>query len=312
MSIANDQTPLGYFMHGHGPAARLVMHLGWVFGGISAAVCVLIAVLLLAALWRRRPSHDANHIGPEKPGTQWVYIGAGVSVSILFAMTVYMLGVLQRTSHPPSTPALVVTVTGYQWWWKVDYGRFTTANELHIPVGVPVMIHLNTADVIHSFWVPLLAGKTQMIPGQTNHQWIEADTPGIYRGQCTQFCGTQHAHMSLEIVAQTADDFEKWKSEQLKKAVPFAGTTAGQKLFMNVCAGCHTIRGTAAHGLHGPDLTHMRSRRLIAAGLMENTPEHLAEWITQAQELKPGSRMPDFNFAPDDKSALLDYLTTLQ
>jgi cytochrome c oxidase subunit 2 len=188
-----------------------------------------------------------------------------------------------------------------------------TANEIHIPVGMPVLVKLKSADVIHAFWVPMLAGKTQMIPGLTNRQWIEADVAGVYRGQCMQYCGVQHAHMGLEIVAQSQDEFRTWQEAQLRPAATSSATdiTAGKGLFMDNCAGCHTVRGTEAVGAHAPDLTHLQSRRLIAAGSLTNTPEHLVQWITHAQELKPGARMPSFTLSDTEISALSAFLSTL-
>ncbi|MFZ2311654.1 MAG: c-type cytochrome, partial [Methylobacter sp.] len=166
---------------------------------------------------------------------------------------------------------------------------------------------------IHAFWVPMLAGKTQMIPGLTNQQWIEADTEGVYRGQCTQYCGVQHAHMGLEVVAQNAAEFQKWQEAQRRTAASASATdvNAGHKLFLDRCAGCHTIRGTEAVGAHAPDLTHLKSRRLIAAGLLTNTPDHLVQWITHAQDLKPGARMPSMVLTAAEITALSAFLSTL-
>lgn len=257
-------------------------------------------------------------------GLRAVAVGTGISTVILVAMTIYALVVLERTAHPPAPVALTVDVTGYDWWWRVDYGdgdaaqRFVTANEIHIPVGVPVRMRLASADVIHAFWVPLLAGKTQMIPGLVNEQWLQADKPGVYRGQCTQYCGVQHAHMAVEVVAQSRPEFEAWLVAQRQPAHELtptstgAATSAGRALFKERCAGCHTIRGTDAVGSNGPDLTHLNSRRQIAAGLLSNTPEHLIDWITHAQELKPGARMPSMPLTVAESGALSAYLATLE
>lgn len=307
-------SPLGYFLHGAGQASIPVMHLGWVFAAIVTFVVVLVGILLLAAILRRRPQGDNKQVGREEGGMQWIYIGTGISTVFLLGMGVYMLMVLNQTSTPPYSPAFTITVTGYQWWWKAEFNNFITANEIHIPVGVPVLVKLKSADVIHSFWVPTLAGKTQAIPGLNNQQWIEADKPGIYRGNCAEFCGVQHAHMALEVVAQTMPDFQAWESHQRSVAQPPADgkAVAGQKIFLSNCAACHTVRGTPAAGVYAPDLTHLQSRRLIAAGLTTNTPEHLADWIAHAQELKPGTLMPDIPLPPDQAAALLAYLETLK
>jgi cytochrome c oxidase subunit 2 len=310
----NHVPPLDYFQHSNGSAATSVMHLGWVFTAIVGAVCIVIAGLLLIALLRRRPVGNEHELGREGEGLPWIIIGTGISTCILFGMGVYMLAVLNKTSALPQAPAMTVMVTGYQWWWEARYGDFTVANEIHIPVGVPVLFKLESADVIHSFWVPVLAGKTQLIPGLVNRQWIEADKPGLYSGQCAEFCGAQHAHRTFEIVAQSLPDFEAWKSHQRAAAQLPSGekAVAGQKVFMNNCAACHTIRGTDADGIYAPDLTHLQSRHLIAAGLMTNTPRHLANWITHAQEMKPDSLMPDVVLPPADAKALMAYLSTLK
>jgi cytochrome c oxidase subunit 2 len=171
---------------------------------------------------------------------------------------------------------------------------------------------LKSADVIHSFWVPELAGKTEMIPGLTNQQWLEADKPGTYRGQCTQFCGLQHAHMAFDVIAESPEDFAAWEKAERQPAEVAATTAAGRELFQKNCASCHTVRGTDAAGLHGPDLTHLIARQRLAAGLMPNTPDNLANWVAHPQELKPGVSMPDFAFAPEDASALSAYLATLR
>jgi cytochrome c oxidase subunit 2 len=229
-----------------------------------------------------------------------------------------MLTVLAEVADPPKTPALTVTVTAYDWWWKVDYGQgpsaFTTANELHIPVGVPVLVLLKSADVIHAFWVPQLSGKTQTIPGNTNRQWIQADKPGIFRGQCTQYCGVQHAHMAFEVYAQPQADYDRWYAAQQRTVAAPATTQAvhGRKLFEERCAGCHAVRGSNAAGVQAPDLTHVLSRRLLAAGTVVNTPENLMDWIQHAQEIKPGTLMPDMKLSPVESGELSAYLATLR
>ena len=304
--------PLDYFLHAYGPAARPTLWLDWVFSGIAAAVCIIIAALLLAAVFHRRA--DSKTVNREGEGVRWVLIGTGISAAVLLGMAIYMFIVLNDVATPPVAPALTITVTGYGWWWKAKYDEFETANEIHIPVGKPVLVVLKSADVIHAFWVPQLAGKTEMIPGLTNQQWLEADVPGTYFGQCTQFCGAQHAHMAFEVVAQSPADFAAWEaSQRLPAPAPASGKAiAGQELFMADCADCHTVRGTAAEGNHAPDLTHLMSRRMLAAEMLTNTPTHLADWVQHAQEIKPGCRMPNFHLSPGDAAALSAYLETLR
>ncbi|PSJ18984.1 cytochrome c oxidase subunit II [Nitrosomonas supralitoralis] len=295
------------------------MYLGWALAGLSVAICFIIALLLLTAIFRKRKTSNPHKIESEGKGLQWVYIGTGISTVILFVLVIYSLTVLNQVAKPSQTPSITITVTGYDWWWKVEYEhddpakRFITANEIHIPVGQSVLIKLKSADVIHAFWVPKLAGKTQMIPGLINQQWIQADVPGVYTGQCTQFCGVGHAHMSLEVVAESVEDFEKWQNAQRQPATQVlrAEQDSGYKLFMDRCAGCHAVRGTDAKGEHGPDLTHLNSRRRLAAGVLTNTPDHLMEWIGNAQLLKPGSRMPSFKLSESEISALALFLSTL-
>lgn len=296
------------------------MHLGWGVTGLSVAVIVIIVILLLGALMRRRAKADLRVLGKEGGGTTFVYISVGLSTAVLLVMLSYTLVTLQAVSQPSPTPTLVITVTAYEWWWKVDYDNaanpsrhIVTANEIHIPTGVPVKIDLRSADVIHSFWVPRLAGKTQAIPGQTNTQWIQANVPGVYRGQCSTFCGAQHAHMAFVVIAQSRSDFDAWRNTQVRPADAPVDSQArtGQKLFMERCAGCHTIRGTDAAGVFAPDLTHLGSRRRIAAGTLTNTPAHLLEWIEHAQQIKPDSLMPNIALNTQDAAALSAYLATL-
>ncbi|MGZ4996812.1 MAG: cytochrome c oxidase subunit II [Methylobacter sp.] len=311
--------PLNYFLHSYGPSSTPTMHLGWVFTAILAIIFIIIVLLLAGAIFHKRSLEDSRSMGREEQGISWIYIGTGISTCILFAMTIYMLITLNKVAKPTRAPELTLTVTGYDWWWKVDYEdddssrRFVTANEIHIPVGQPVLIKLKSADVIHAFWVPVLAGKTQAIPGLTNQQWIEADAEGVYRGQCTQYCGLQHAHMGLEVVAQSEAEFRAWQDAQRKTAATvLAGdVNTGWKIFLDQCAGCHAVRGTEARGVHGPDLTHLNSRRLLAGGLLTNTPDHLVQWITHTQELKPGARMPSMALTAAEISSLSAFLSTL-
>lgn len=309
-----NPTPLAYFLHSFSPAAHETLVLDWVFAGICLAVCILVAGLLLIAVLRRRAPGPGLVTGGN--GLRWVAIGTGASTAILLGMTIYALLVLEHVATPPRQPDLAITVTGYDWWWRIMYDdpdpakRFETANEIHIPVGMPVRVNLESADVIHAFWAPLLAGKMQMIPGLTNRTWIAADRPGVYRGQCTQYCGAQHAHMAFEVVAQSPADFAAWRAAQIKPAV--AASTRGQAIFLANCAGCHAVRGSGGEGGHAPDLTHLASRRMIAAGLLTNTPAHVMDWIAHVQDLKPGARMPPFVFSADDQAALSTYLQGLQ
>lgn len=316
-SLAAASTPLAYFLHSKGPAAQPVIHLGWTLSVICALVCFVVAAMLLIGTFRRRRQQDQRALVSEG-GLSFVYVGSALSTIALFGIAVYMLSVLAQVADPPETARLTVTVTAYDWWWKVDYGdgpgSFSTANELHIPSGVPVLVQLKSADVIHAFWVPELSGKTQTIPGTTNRQWIQADRPGVFRGQCTQYCGLQHAHMSFEVYAQPQAEYDRWHALQLLDAPPPSTNQAaqGRKLFEERCAGCHTVRGSKSAGVQAPDLTHVLSRRLLAAGTVVNTPENLIDWVQHAQEIKPGTLMPDMKLSPTEAGDLSAYLATLK
>ena len=312
--------PLEYLTRAAGPAAAPTLRLQWALEALGVAVVLIVAALLLVAIVRRRERDASGALPAEKGGMAWIYFGTGVSSVALFAALVYAMVTLESVAAPPRPPALTIRVTAYDWWWKIDYPddddpshSFATANEIHIPVGSPVRVQLKSADVIHAFWVPALAGKTETIPGQTNEQWIEADAPGIYRGQCSQFCGAQHAHMAFEVVAQDAGDFAAWRTAQWHDATPVTtvDALAGQRLFAERCAGCHSVRGTTAAGMQAPDLTHLASRRLIAAGQLTNTPEHQLDWIEHAQRIKPESLMPSMALPASEANALSAYLATL-
>ncbi len=210
---------------------------------------------------------------------------------------------------------------GIQWWWQINYQTsdsslaVTTANEIHIPVGRPVQVRWLSNDVIHSFWVPNLHGKRDFIPSRVNTEWIQADKPGVYRGQCAEFCGLQHAHMIIYVVAEPADKFKAWYDRQLQPAVQPSDpvTQRGQQVFMNnACVYCHQIRGTDAAGQNGPDLTHFGSRLGIAANTVPNTPGNLGGWIADPQSTKPGNHMATIAVKSADMQPLINYLESLK
>jgi cytochrome c oxidase subunit II len=319
--VARADAPLNYFLHADGPAAAPTMRLGWALSALVCIVGLIVTVLLVGAIVRRRPPsalRDARHVHGEGGGLHWVWIGTGVSSVALFAALAYVLVTLESVASPKQEPQLTITVTAYDWWWKIDYpgeAAVTTANEIHIPVGEPIKIALKSADVIHAFWVPRLAGKTQTIPGVINEQWIQADRAGVYRGQCSQFCGAQHAHMAFEVIAQPRAQFDAWLASQAQayqSSNAAVDVHAGAALFKERCAGCHAIRGTDANGAQAPDLTHLDSRRLIAAGTMPNTEQNQLDWIQHAQRIKPDSLMPSIALSTTDAAALMAYLRTLQ
>ena len=306
--------PLSY-LHASGSRAEFTLPLTLGLLAISIAVVVIVAILLIVALSRRR-STDA--VAPD--ASWWVYAGVGLSSFVLTAALVWTVRVLARVNGPPSPPAFTLEVTAQQWWWKARYldddpsKVLTTANEIHIPVGEPVRVELTGADVIHSFWVPALAGKTDAVPGQRNVTWIEADQPGRYRGQCTEYCGTQHAHMGFEVIAESPADFARWRELQLAAAAePASDALArGRHDFEFRCGACHTVRGTAAGGTTGPDLTHLMSRQTIAAGTLPTSPATIAAWIANPQAQKPGTLMPNLQLSGDELGAIDAWLATLQ
>lgn len=314
-----------------GAAANPIAHLGWGLLGLSVFVVVFIALAVLIGVWRGRKRWPTDAAGRPKllPGVNaapFVVIAVCVSIVLLFGSAVWTFFTLADVSQPPSDPAITLDVTAHQWWWEVKYEHygqkqrtFVTANEIHIPVGKPVRVRLIGADVIHSFWVPELAGKTDVIPGQTNIAWLQANTAGTYRGQCTEFCGLQHAHMAFHVVAQPAAQFHQWWTHQLADAKQPVSPSAqhGEKVFLHHCAICHTVRGAGgpdilAMGRLGPDLTHIMSRHWLGAGTVPNTTGYLAAWIENAQSIKPGVDMPTMDLTNRQLLDVVAYLETLQ
>jgi cytochrome c oxidase subunit 2 len=305
-----------------GPQAARIEGLWWMFFGLSAVVyAAVLAVLGAATLrgWRRRPARP-----PEEADAAMrpVVIGAtGLTVGVVFVLLVASARTGRSLSRLEGGAAVTIDVTARQWWWEVTYEdgtpseRFTTANEIHIPVGRPVVVRGTSADVIHSFWVPNLHGKVDLIPGRHNSRWMQADVPGSYRGQCAEFCGLQHARMALTVVAEPMDSFEAWRRAQRQPAREPTGEEErrGRAVFESLtCPMCHSIRGTIAGGRVAPDLTHLKSRQTLAAGTLPNTRGHLAAWILDPQTIKPGNHMPPSGLAADETQALLAYLDGLR
>jgi cytochrome c oxidase subunit 2 len=315
-------TPLDY-LHGAGDKATPVVALTWGVAIISVSVIIIISLLVAGAIWRRpgTVAVPGGRVALEQPveGLSWLWIGVGISTLVLLFTVIWTMVVLAKVASPPGKPALTIEVTGHQWWWQVRYLSsepsqvFTTANEIHIPVGQPILFKLIGADVIHSFWVPALAGKTDAIPGQTNETWLEANKPGIYRGQCTEYCGIQHAKMGFLVVADTPKDFAAWRAHQLQS--PPSPTTgdqwAGLANFNTYCGSCHAVRGTDASGVLGPDLSHLMQRHTLAAGVLPNDPADLARWISDPQGIKPGNFMQKPELSSRELADIQAYLETL-
>lgn len=313
-----------------GPLAGRIDSLTRLMLYLLTAIWVLVMIVLAVAAFRRRHQTAATEsnndvIAPEhdreKRLSRTVITSVLVTVAILFGLLVASFLVGRAIYSSDRSNAMIIEVNGRQWWWDVRYNPsipsqiVTTANEIHIPVGRPIVLRLSSGDVIHSFWVPNLHGKMDMIPGRTQELSLQADRPGVYRGQCAEYCGHQHAHMALLVVAEPEEQFQAWYQAQLQSA-PAPTTESqiyGQKVFLSrPCVMCHRIQGTEAGGRLGPDLTHVASRQTIAAGTLHNTREHLSRWIVNSQSVKPGNRMPPIPIAENDLNALLDYVQSLK
>jgi cytochrome c oxidase subunit 2 len=295
-----------------------VVALTWGVIVISLGVIIVITALLLAAV-SRNPARamvvgEQTPIGRDEGGHNWLWIGVGLSSLVLLFTVVWTVVVLAKVIAPATKPVVTIEITGKQWWWQAKYDSpdpsrvFVTANEIHIPAGQPVRLRLIGGDVIHSFWVPQLSGKTDTIPGQINETWLEAKQPGIYRGQCTEYCGVQHAHMGIVMIADTPENFRKWWDHQLES--PSAQNVPGAADFLAHCAGCHAVRGTQASGSLGPNLSHLMTRTTIAAFFPNNGPT-LARWISDPQSMKPGSLMPAPEITAQQRDQIHAYLETL-
>jgi cytochrome c oxidase subunit II len=234
----------------------------------------------------------------------------------LAALLAYTIITLFGPLAPPANPDMTVKVIGHQWWWEFRYQdqNIVTANELHIPQGKTVKLLLESNNVIHSFWVPAIAGKTDVIPGQHNTMWLEANKTGTYRGECTEFCGQQHAHMNFIVVVDSQPDYDAWATNQLHGPSADSQAMDGAKIFAQRCATCHLINGSTERVSQiGPNLTHVGSRQQIGAGVLENTPDNLRSWIHDTQLIKPGNDMPAFtNLNDQDLSALVAYIDSLK
>jgi cytochrome c oxidase subunit 2 len=298
-----------------GPEAERIATLFWILIAASSTIVVTVVLLTAAALtggnWRRWLARETT-----------VVIG-GIVLPVAALSTLIAFGFLLTRANAiaPGEEKLRISVIGEQWWWRIGYvtadgQRVQTANELRMPTHVPVAIELTTADVIHSFWVPKLAGKLDMIPGRRTLLHLEASEPGVSRGQCAEYCGGAHAFMSFHVVAMEEEAFKKWLSHQNAPAIPPANPlqSRGQELFLAAgCGGCHTIRGTSAKGVIGPDLTHVGTRMSLAAATLPNDATAFAHWMENNQQIKPENRMPPFRlFTAAELAALAGYLASLK
>ena len=332
-------------------AAAQIAALGWIMIVLATAVCVAVGAALYGALVvsRRRaiaePGPTSAQVAADVSGDGTIIIAGMVVPAVILAFTlgytIYTLrevagvggaaGVSGPSAHAdhvaqaasgsrsPATPdgtVLEVRITGHQWWWQVAYAaeQVVTANELHVPAGVPIRLSVTSDDVIHSFWVPQVAGKVDVIPGRTNTMTIRVDQPGTYRGMCSEFCGLQHAHMHLFLVVEPPEQFAAWVAGQRQQPPPSPDAVArqGQQVVQRACAECHAVQGTGAAGGRGPDLTHVASRRTLGAGMHENTRTSLSGWVTDPQGMKPGNLMPRPDLTDAEAQAVVTYLETLK
>jgi cytochrome c oxidase subunit II len=282
------------------------------------AILVLVIVLITYAIVRYRDRPGAPEPIQSFGWRKLEVIWTAVPILCLVVLTACVAWTMHVSDPPSANESPDLRIIGHQWWWEIDYLKSgaVAANEIHIPVGQRMLLELRSADVIHDFWAPQLARKMDIVPGHPNRIWLEADIPGMYLGACAEFCGNEHAWMRFQVIAQPADQFQAWLRDQL--AIPAKlnsppDAQRGEQLFADrTCANCHTVMGTAANQRIGPDLTHIASRRMLAAGAAENTPENLAIWLHDPSTFKPGSNMPNLQLSKDDVRYLVAYLETLK
>ena len=316
-------TPLLNIFAPESTPTRAIVDLSMLVLSITVVIFVLVAGLLVYAIVKFRATaanadrEPAQVYGSTQIELAWTIVPILI-VLVLFAATARVIHAIQDAPQPPG--AVEVTVVGHQFWWEYRYPAFgvVTANELHIPVSDPLrprptFLKLLSADTDHSFWIPQLTGKTDLIPNRVNRLWMDPHRTGVFLGQCAQYCGTQHAKMLQRVSVDTADEFDAWVRSQRLPAIEDASTTAGRRLFeTTACINCHAIRGTVANGRFGPDLTHLMSRDTIASGAAENTPENLRVWLRDPDAIKPGSLMPAMKLSDVELDALARYMESLR
>ncbi|MGE5446269.1 MAG: cytochrome c oxidase subunit II [Ignavibacteriales bacterium] len=300
------------------PQALSIANLFYLALIISAFIFIIVtgSLIYIMVRYRSRPGdgEPKQVLGERKLEITWTVVPL-LMLIFLFAYTAYTMHRADPSPESHQQPDLVVI--GHQWWWEVHYPQsgVVTANEIHLPIGKRFLVLLKSEDVIHDFWVPQLARKMDTVPGHPNTIWLEADRAGIYLGACSEYCGTQHAWMRIRVIARLQSDFDLWQQEQLHvPTTPTVGEAArGAQIFQErTCANCHAIAGTRADARIGPDLTHLRDRQTIGAGVIENTPSSLAKWLANTQSVKPGSLMPNMRLSDSEVNALVAYLEGLK
>jgi len=315
------------------PPAESIRDVSMLVLAITGVIFLIVEAVLFYCIFRFWRRGKAASEPPQVYGSKPIEVAwTAAPALIVFVLVLVTTRTLWEVNVDPTEPhegdgALFVTVIGHQWWWEYQYeyynGQklgFATSNELHVPVDEaeqprPVYLKLKSADVCHSFWVPRLAGKTDLIPGRTNHIWFRTAVPGVYLGQCAEYCGTQHAKMLIRVIAEPSADFEKWLANEQKPALDDSAAQTGKAAFLaQSCINCHTVRfpNSPAQGTFGPDLTHLMSRASLASGILPNTPETLHAWVADPQKHKPGCLMPAFSLSEDDRALMVGYLSTLR
>jgi cytochrome c oxidase subunit 2 len=301
------------------PAGREAERMSNMFWLMTAGAIVVWLAVIALALWSVRTPPESNT--PRRSRLIIVGGGAVIPTVVLTSLLIYGLKPIPALLAPAPAGSLKIAVTGEQWWWRVRYlppngSEVVLANEIRLPIGEPVEFRLDSPDVIHSFWIPSLAGKVDMIPGRVNRLVLTPARTGVFRGACAEYCGTSHALMAFNVVVEERADFDRWLAAQAAPAQVPGDPTAmrGQELFIgNGCGACHTIRGTSAAGVIGPDLTHVGSRLSLAAGSISNEPDSYRRWISHSTNVKPGVLMPPFHMLPpDDLQAIAAYLHNLK
>jgi cytochrome c oxidase subunit 2 len=290
---------------------------------ITGVIFVVVAGLIVYTIWKFRRKHGEDEFqeppqvyGSNQIEVAWTVIPVLI-VFILIGVSARVIAGVQNASPPKDMTK--ITIIGHQWWWEVKYPDYgiVTANEIHVPTlpkgEAASYLELQSMDVIHSFWLPQLSGKTDLIPNRSNYMWINPKQPGVYFGNCAEYCGTQHANMLLRVIAQTPEDFKKWTGQQQSDAPAAATMTPERQEFESLsCVNCHAVKGTAAIGKFGPDLTHLMSRQTLGAGVIDNTADNLRAWVNDPQDAKPGCFMPSLKLTDSELSQVLNYLGTLK
>jgi cytochrome c oxidase subunit 2 len=323
MGAANQQIARGAVFSPVSTPASSISTLAWFSLAVTGAIFVVVGGLLTYSVirFRARPS-DQPREPPQLYGSNpiefaWTAIPLLI-VIVLVLTTIRTIYDVQAAAEPPN--AIHVRAIGHQWWWEFQYPDLgiTTANELHVPLSdpahpTPTWLRLESADVAHSFWVPRLAGKTDLIPGKINTMWIDPYEPGVYLGQCAEFCGTEHAMMLIRVIVEPRPVFDRWVAAQRLPAAPQAAVARGRRVFeSNACASCHAVKGSSARGTYGPDLTHLMSRQTVGSGVATNNLDHLKIWVRDPARMKPGALMPAMNLSDGDLNDLVTWMTTLK